>query len=151
MPRRRWRQHRLLRHGVHDRLRGSALRPEVDEAGEEYARVEEHVLLDYGHRFRSSSTSAATSSAGRASAPTVGRATSRRPTFISRGPGGHALEANAEFLDGHLEHRPWREACPLTDRRRNYHSACLVNGCSHATIMPSAMVSAGLSGRTSPD
>src|SRR5206468_9245274 len=48
MPRRRGRWERLLSHRVHDRLRGTALRPEIHDAREEDARIEKC----YGHRFR---------------------------------------------------------------------------------------------------
>ena len=83
MPRRRGRLDRLFRNRVHDRLGWRALRPKIQNASQEHTRVEK----GYGHRFRSSSTSAAMSTPVRASLGTVGRATVRRPTFTRRGPG----------------------------------------------------------------
>src|SRR2546430_16096926 len=68
---------------MQQQLRGSALRAEVDEAGKEDAGVDKDA---HGQRFRSSSTRAAMSMAGRSSRPTVGRATRRRPIFMSLGP-----------------------------------------------------------------
>ena len=68
---------------VQHRLRGSALRAEIDNSREEHARVEEDF---YGQRLRSSSINAAMSMAGLESEGAVGRATSRRPTLTSLGP-----------------------------------------------------------------
>jgi hypothetical protein len=83
MPRRRRRGNRSFGNRVHDRLSWSALRPEIQDASQQHAGVEK----GYGHRFRSSSTSAAMSRLVRVSFGAVGRATVRRPTFTSRGPG----------------------------------------------------------------
>ena len=68
------------------------LRAEVDDRGQEHARVHEHVPQRYavrhrGHRSRSSSTRAATSTFGRADGFAVGLAMSRRPTRRRRGGG----------------------------------------------------------------
>ena len=67
---------------VKNGLRRGALWAEINQPGEQHAGIEEDA---HGQRFRSSSTSAAISTAGRSSAGTVGRATRRRPTFTSRG------------------------------------------------------------------
>ena len=72
----------LLGDRMHERLGGGTLRPEVDKSCEEHARIEEDA---HGQRLRSSSINAATSTFGRSPAPTVGRATRRRPTFTRRG------------------------------------------------------------------
>src|SRR5712692_4021702 len=74
----------LFGDGMQKRLGRCALRTKVDEAGQQDARVEKDT---YGHRLRSSSMSAATSTTGRACEAAVGRATVRRPTFTRRGPG----------------------------------------------------------------
>ena len=74
----------LLGDPVQQFLRRRTLRAEVHQAGQQHAGVEEH---RHGHRLRSSSTSAATSTTGRCSGSTTGRATSRPPTRTSRGPG----------------------------------------------------------------
>ena len=77
------RLHPLFSDGMQQRLRWSTLRPEIDQARQNDTRVQKDA---HGQRFRSSSTRPATSTGGRSSRGTVGRATSRRPTLISRGP-----------------------------------------------------------------
>ena len=134
VPRRRGIRHLLLGDGVHQRLRRRALRAEVDEPGEDDARVEEDA---HGQRLRSSSTSVAMSSADAHHATTVGRATSRRPTFTSFGPAATRSSRTPSVVLGDLELRTRRQPGPLADAGRNDHPACLVNGSPHAISLPS--------------
>ena len=127
----------LLGDAVHQRLRRGALRTEVDETSQQNARVEED---RQGHRLRSSSMSAATSTCRRASLGTVGRATSRRPTLINAARRDR-LEPDAGFVRGHLDWRAGHEPQPLPYGRRDNDAACLVNGSAHTIMLPLAMAS----------
>ena len=90
VPRRRRIRDLLLGDCVHQRLRRSALRPEVHQPGEQDARVEKDA---HGQRLRSSSTSAAMSRVGRRSpAPSAARPAADRLSRAS----GQARRAPAE-------------------------------------------------------
>jgi hypothetical protein len=103
---------------------GRALWPEVDQAGQQHAAVEKRL---HGQRLRSSSTSAATSTAGRPPAGAMGRATSRRPTLSQPGPRRDAFEPDAQLVDRHLQLGSRRQPRPVPDRRRDDHPAFLVD------------------------
>jgi hypothetical protein len=115
---------------VEERLRGRALRPEIDQSRQQDAGVEENA---HGQRFRSSSIRASTSITGRLSGGTVGRATRRCPTRTSRGPGA-ALESNGARV--HPPEISSSEAAnrPVPGLRPESPPACLVDGSSHAIM-----------------
>ena len=123
-----------LGHRVQHLLRGRALRAEVHQTGQQHAGVQEHA---HGHLLRSSSMSAATSTAGRLSAPAVGRATSRFPTLTSRGPSATRSSLTPVSSSEISITVPGIEPGPLPDGRWDYQSTCLVDGCSHAIRLPS--------------
>ena len=121
---------------MHHLLGGCALRSEVHQPCQQHAGVEE-VARRYGHRFRSSSTSAATSTAGRSSGA-HGRPCHQPLAHAHQlRTGGHAFEPDAELVDRHLQDGAGLQTGALANRRGDDDPARLVDGRSHAISLPS--------------
>ena len=130
MPRR---LKRLLGDRVKDRLGRRTLRPGVDETGEQDTGVKEDA---HGHRLRSSSTSAAISTDGRASTAAVGLATSRLPTLTSRGRGATRSSRTPKSSTVISRTVPGGKTRTIPDAGGDHHAACLVDGRSHGISLP---------------
>ena len=127
VPGRRCAPNGVLRHGMHHRLRRSALRSEVDQPASS-TLVSRNTVTATGFAPLRPALRCQSWAANRRASWGGPRGGGR---FFEPWARRNTLQTNAGFVDGDLELGPGREAGVVPDRGGNDHPACLVDGCSH--------------------